>query len=158
MLFRTVVLVAALAGFAAQAAPARLTEAQVRGFVARQERAWNAGDLAGFFPLFTADATFTDQARSKDGRLVVYGTSTVVQARTQAHRLFGKSKVRETDVVRAVRIAPDGRSARVAAVAQSQITTAGKTRRFCAETDQTLVLTPQGLRSKGQIDTVVTCH
>lgn len=143
---------------AAHAAPARLTDAQVRALVARQEQAWNAGELAGFFGLFTADARFTDQARSKDGRLVVYGTSTVAQARTQAGRLFGKSKVRETAQVRAVQIAADGRSARVTGFEEAQITTAGKARRICAETDQTVVLTPAGLRSEGQTDTVVACR
>ena len=70
-------LVLSLLATAAQAAPARLADADVRAFVARQSKAWNAGDLGGYFALFTPDATFTDQALARDGRVVPYGTSTL---------------------------------------------------------------------------------
>ena len=47
------------------AAPAfgqgRITEADVHGFLARQEQAWNAARLDAYFAGFTPDATFTDQ-------------------------------------------------------------------------------------------------
>lgn len=158
MIGRAVLLLVGLAATAAAAAPARLSEAEIRAFVARQEALWNAGAPPAWFAMLTPDATFTDQARSKDGRLVVYGTSTVAEARAQARRLFGKARVRETATVRQVQIAADGKSARVAGFEEAQITTAGKTRRTCAETLQTLVLTPAGLRSKGQTDTVVACR
>jgi hypothetical protein len=143
---------------AAQAAPARLTEAQVRAFVARQENLWNAGDVAGFFALATPDAAFTDQARAKDGRVVVYGTSTVAEARAQATKFFATSRTRETLTVRSVQISPDGRSARVEGHEDALLTSAGHTRHLCAETLQTVVLTPAGLRSKGRTDTVTPCR
>ncbi|HSV02970.1 MAG TPA: nuclear transport factor 2 family protein [Phenylobacterium sp.] len=142
----------------AHAAPARLTQAGVRAFAARQERAWNASDAAGFFGLFTPDARFTDQARAKDGRVVPYGTSTLAQARAQATSFFARSRHHETSTIRSVRIAPDGRSAVVLGDEVAEIATAGRTRRSCAETEQTIVLTPAGLRSKGQTDTQVACR
>jgi hypothetical protein len=149
---------AAVSSGAAQAAPTRLTDAEIRAFVARQEKAWNGGDVAGFFALATSDASFTDQARAKDGRVVVYGASTVAQARAQASRFFAGSHTRETVTVRSVQIAPDGRSARVVGHEDALLTGAGHTRHLCAETLQTVVLTPAGLRSKGQIDTVTPCR
>lgn len=142
---------------AAHAAP-RLTEPEVRAFVDRQSRAWNAGDLAGYFALYAPGATFTDQGRAKDGRTALYGTSTVAEARRQARRAFAGAKVRETSAVRAVRIAPDGRSAVVDSTVDTAITRGARTRRSCAERTQTLVATPAGLRSKGQTDTVVFCR
>jgi hypothetical protein len=143
---------------AAEAAPARLSEAEVRGFVARQSKAWNAGDLAAYFALFTPDAVFTDQARARDGRLVPYGASTVAQARAQAARTFATSKLQETTLIRAVAIAPDGKRAQVTSAEQTTVRGGGPPRRFCAERVQTLVATPAGLRSRGQIDTVVRCR
>jgi uncharacterized protein (TIGR02246 family) len=142
----------------AQAAPARLTEAEVRAFVARQEKAWNAGDVAGFFGLATPDASYTDQARAKDGRVVPYGTSNLAQARAQASRFFARSRTRETITLRAVQIAPDGRSARIEAHEDAVITSPGRRRHICAETVQTVVLTRAGLRSKGQTDTLAPCR
>lgn len=148
-----------LAG-AAEAAPrltdAPLTDARVRAFVQRQERAWNAGDLAGYFALYTRDARFTDQARTGD-RLIPYGTSTAAQARAQATRFLAASKVRETGQVLRVDIAPDGRSARVLAREVSVITSKARTRRSCAERVQTVVLVGGVLRSTGQTDTVLRC-
>lgn len=145
---------------AAEAAPGRaeapLTEARVRAFVQRQERAWNAGDLAAYFALYTTDARFTDQARTGD-RLIPYGTSTAAQARAQAKRFLAGAKVRETGQVLRVDIAPDGRSARVLAREVSVIATPARTRRSCAERVQTVVLVGGQLRSTGQTDTVVRC-
>jgi uncharacterized protein (TIGR02246 family) len=158
-ILRAIILTSALfAATIAHAAPAGLTEAEVRAFVARQETAWNAGDLAGFFGLATPDASYTDQARAKDGRVVPYGTSNLAQARAQARRFFARSRTRETVVVRAVRIAPDGRSARVEAQEDATIASSGRTRHICAETVQTVVLTPAGLRSRGQTDTLAPCR
>lgn len=142
----------------AAAAPARLGEAEVRAFVARQSKAWNDGDLAVYFRLFTPDATFTDQGRAKDGRVVPYGVSTVAKARAQAKRSLAKSKVSETTAIRAIALAADGRGARVTSAEQTIITKDGRARRLCAERLQTLVLTSAGLRSKGQVDTYVSCR
>ena len=142
----------------AQAAPAHLSEAEVRSFLDRQSRAWNAGDLEGYFALFAPSARFTDQARARDGRIVPDGTSTVDQARAQAKRFFAGSKVVETTRVRRIAIAPDGRSAEVASDEVSQITGGGRPRRECAQRLQRLVLTPNGPRSEGQTDTLVRCR
>lgn len=140
------------------AAPTRLTEPAVRDFVGRQSKAWNAGDLGRYFALFAPGATFTDQGRAKDGRVVPYGTSTLAEARAQTRRARAKSKVAETTLISRIEIAPDGRSARVVAGEQIVLTTAGRARHLCAERVQTLIATPAGLRSKGQTDTYGPCR
>ncbi|MET0274293.1 MAG: hypothetical protein ABW360_15000 [Phenylobacterium sp.] len=141
----------------ALAAAPGLTDASVRAFVARQERAWNSGDLAAYFALYTPDARFTDQARTPDGKVVPYGVSTATQARAQTRAFLKTSKVRETGQVVRIDIAPDGRSARVVAREVSVIATPARTRRSCAERVQTVVLRGAALRSTGQTDTVVRC-
>jgi uncharacterized protein (TIGR02246 family) len=148
---------ALLVPLAAQAAP-RLSEAEVRGFVERQSRAWNAGDLDAYFGLYLPRATFTDQGRAKDGRTALYGVSTLSEARAQARRAFAGGKVHEASAVRGVRLAADGRSAVVTASVQTTIAAAGRTRRSCAERTQTIVATAAGPRSQGQTDTVVFCR
>jgi hypothetical protein len=155
---RFALLFAVLAPCIAHAAPARLSEAAVRAFVARQEAAWNAGDAAGFFALAAPDASYTDQARAKDGRVVPYGTSTLAQARAQARLTFAKSRIREVATIRRMQIAPDGRSARIEGHEDAWLTSPGRTRHICAETLQTVVLTPGGIRSKGQTDTLTPCR
>ena len=156
-MLRLVLLLAAIAT-PALAAPARLTEPQVRAFVERQSRAWNAADLPGYFATFSPDARFTDQALSNENKVVPYGVSTLAQARAQTRKVLAKSKVRETSVVNAVAIAPDGRSARVTANTQSEITTGTAVRRVCALRVQSVALTPAGPRSTGQTDTIVRCR
>lgn len=146
-----------LTATAAAAAPARLTEAEVRAFVARQESAWNAGDLEAYFRLFTPGARFTDQARAKDGRVVLYGTSTLAEARRQSRKALARSRSHEADAVRALRLAADGRSAQVTAGVTTTLTETGHARRLCAERTMTLVSTQGGLRSNGQTDTLVPC-
>ncbi|MDB5419918.1 MAG: hypothetical protein JWP50_3337 [Phenylobacterium sp.] len=156
---RSVALIFSLAAAGlAHAAPARLTDAEVRAFVARQSKAWNAGDLGGYFGMFTPDAAFTDQARARDGRMVTYGTSTVAQADAQARRTFATSKVHETTMLRAVTLAPDRSRATIASAEVTTLAGRGAPRRVCAERAQSLVVTPAGLRSKGQTDTVVRCR
>ncbi|WP_309605999.1 hypothetical protein [Phenylobacterium sp.] len=142
----------------AASAPAQITAQQVRAFVERQARAWNAGDLAGYFATFTPQARFTDQALGNDNRIVPYGVSTLDQARAQAGRVFASSRVRETSVITAITIAPDGRRAQVADDEVSEITKGGKLRRVCGHSVANLVLTPAGLRSTGQTDTIVRCR
>ena len=141
----------------ALAAPA-ITEPQVRAFVDRQSKAWNAADVSGYFATFTPKAVFTDQALGNDNRIVPYGASTVAQAKAQARRFFAKSKVRETSVITAIAIAPDGASARVTTYEVSQISTAGKVRQVCGQGVAIIVRTPAGLRSTGQTDTIVRCR
>ena len=158
MSVRAVLLILLIAGSAA-AGPARLAEPQVRAFVERQSRAWNAGDLTAYFATFTPDARFTDQALGNDNKVVPYGVSTVAQARTQAGKALRKSKVSETTVVTAVSIAPDGRSARVTATTGSRIAAAGApARQVCAMRVATVALTPAGLRTTAQTDTIVRCR
>jgi hypothetical protein len=142
----------------AMAAAPRLSEPQVRAFVERQSRAWNAGDLAAYFATFTPQARFADQALSNENKVVPYGVSTLAQARAQTRKTMAKSKVRETSTVSAVTIAPDGQTARVAARTVSDIATAGAARRICAVRVETVALTPAGVRSTGQTDTIVRCR
>jgi hypothetical protein len=151
-------LLALLIAGPATAAP-RLTEPQVRALVERQSRAWNAGDLTGYFATFAADARFTDQALGNDNKIVPYGVSTVAQARTQARKTLARSKVREATAITAVVIAPDGRSARVTARANSEIATPGEApRHVCAIRVATVALGASGLRTTGQTDTIVRCR
>jgi 3-phenylpropionate/cinnamic acid dioxygenase small subunit len=142
----------------AKAAAPRLTEPQVRAFVERQSRAWNAGDLAAYFATFAPEARFTDQALSNENKLVPYGVSSLAQARAQTRKTLAKSKVRETSTVTAVTIAPDGKTARVTARTVSDIAGAAAARRVCAVRVETVALTPAGLRSTGQTDTIVRCR
>lgn len=135
-------------------AQARLTDDNVRAFVARQERAWNAGDLTGYFAAFTADARFTDQAYVGDKPPVPYGTSTLAQAHSQARKALRGDKPRETGRILRIVIAADGRSARVDSTVASQV----KARRLCASRTQVVVLDKGGLRSRGQTDTFIRCR
>ena len=134
----------------------RITDADVQAFVARQEQAWNAGDLDRYFAGFTADARFTDQAYVGDKPPVPYGTSTLAQAKAQARRTAARS--RERAEVRRIEFAADGRSAKVTARVGSAVTSAGRTRRLCASRVQTLTLAAGRLRSTGQTDTYVNCR
>nr|MEA2798629.1 hypothetical protein [Phenylobacterium sp.] len=154
---RALLLALALAG-PALAAPARLSEADVRGLVERQSHAWNAGDLAAYFATFSPTARFTDQALGNDNKIVPYGVSTLAQARAQSRRTLAGGKVREAVTVDAIAIAPDGRSARLSARAVSDITRAGVARRVCARRVETFELTPAGLRATGLTDTIVRCR
>jgi hypothetical protein len=145
-----------LAAGSAQAQAARVTEADIHAFAARQEQAWNAGDLDRYFAGFTADARFTDQAYVGDKPPVPYGTSTLAEAKAQARRAAGKS--RERGEIRRIEIAPDGRSARVTSRVGSTVEASGKPpRRLCASRLQTLVMSGGGLRASGQTDTFVKC-
>ena len=148
---RRLVLLAALAATAA--APA-LSEAQVRAFVARQERAWNAGDLPAYFAGFSPDAVFVDQARGNDNSIVPYGKATLAEARRQARRVAAKGRPSEAGQVLRVQLGPDGRSARVWSF--EVIRAAGRT--SCAERLQTLTLRGGRLVSTGQTDTIVRCR
>lgn len=151
-------LLAALAPAAAGAQGPRLTDAGVRAFVAAQERAWNAENLKAYFAGFTPDAVFVDQALSSENRIVPYGRSTLAQARRQAARAAAKSQLHEDGMVQAVRIAADGRSADVASQVTARSASGGTLRLSCLRRSQTVVLTPAGLRSRGQTDTVVRCR
>lgn len=150
------VVAAAVAG-PAHAQPARITEADVRAFAARQEEAWNAGAFERYFAGFTPGARFTDQAYvGEDKPPVPYGTSTLAEARAQARRTAARS--RERGEVLRVEIAADGRSAKVTSRVGSAVTSAGRTRRLCASRVQTLTLSNGRLRATGQVDTYVNCR
>ena len=155
---RLLVLLALLAAGPALGQPARITDADARAFVARQEAAWNTGDFERYFAGFTPDARFTDQAYvGADKPPVPYGTSTLVQAKAQAKRTASRS--RERGEVRRIEIAADGRSAKVTSRVGSTVTTAGKARRLCASRVQTLTLASRGgVRATGQTDTFVNCR
>ena len=151
---------ALLAGWlaASPAAAAGLTEAQARDFAARQERAWNSRDLTGFFALFTPDAVFIDQTRTPKGEMIPYGQSDRAKALAQARKFLAGSTSVERGVIDKVTIAPDGRSAVVAGREITTVKTGGRTRKVCADTQQTLVLSGGTIRSKGQTDTVTRCR
>ena len=157
---RRLILAAALAALAqpTQAAPARLSEAQVRAFVERQSKAWNAGELSAYFGLFTPDARFRDQALGSDDKVYPYGTSSLAEARARSGKAFAKGRVQEATTIRSVAVAPDGRSARIAADVVTTIAGGPAARRSCARREQLVVATPQGLRSTGETDTVVRCR
>jgi hypothetical protein len=153
---RALPLLFALAAGPALAQPA-ITEAQVRAFVARQEAAWNAGELDRYFAGFTPQARFTDQAYVGDKPPVPYGTSTVAQARAQARKTLARAKPREAGRVTRIQMGADGRSARVVSNVASTVDTGGKVRRLCAYRGQALVLRDGRLLSTGQTDTFFKC-
>ncbi|WP_372782606.1 hypothetical protein [Phenylobacterium sp.] len=139
------------------AAP-RIGEPEVRGLVARQSRAWNAGQLDAYFATFAPAARFTDQALGNDNKIVPYGVSTVAEARAQSRRTLAAGKLSETVTIDIVTVAPDGRSARLSARVLTEIAKGPAMRRVCARRVETFELMPVGLRATGQTDTVVRCH
>ena len=155
-LWRRGVLAAALAALAAPAFAAGLTEAQVRRYLAAQEKAWNERRLDAYFAGFTPDATFIDQHKTPE-ETIVYGRSGLAQAKAAAQRFLATSRSSERGTVRSIRIAPSGRTARVLGYEVSTVTSGGRVRRVCAQTDQTLVLSAGRVLSKGQTDSIVKC-
>lgn len=151
---------ALLAGWlaASPVAAAGLTEAQVRDFAARQEKTWNTRDLTAFFGLFTPDAIFIDQTRTPKGELIPYGQSDRTKAKAMAGKFLAGSTSVERGVIDKVVIAPDGRSAVVTGREITTVKTGARTRKVCADTQQTLVLSGGVIRSKGQTDTVTRCR
>ena len=140
------------------AAPAAITEAQVRALVERQSRAWNAGDLTAYFATFAPSARFTDQALGNDNRVVPYGVSTRDEAYAQSRRTLAKGAARETATIEAVTLSPNGRTARLSARVVSKISGRGAVRQVCARRVETFELATGGLRATGQTDTIVRCR
>ena len=148
-----------LAAATLAAAPARagVSDAQVRAFVAEQQRAWHAGALDAYFDAFTPDAVFTDQYRTPSGQVVPYGSSTLAQARAQSRRFRAGASIAETGEVLRIARGADGRTAQVVSRVVSRIRSARGLRVTCAERRQELVLAAGRLRSKGQTDTFARC-
>ena len=154
-MMRALVLIVLLsAGQALAQVPPRITEADVRAFLAQQEAAWNAARLDAFFAGFTPDARFTDQAYQGAKPPVPYGTSTLAEARAQTAKAFAKAPSREAARVFAIAIAADGASATVT----SSVGIANGPRRLCASRVQTLVRVGGVLKSRGQTDTYIRCR
>lgn len=153
---RAAILTAALAALAGPASAAGLSEADVRRYLAAQEKAWNERRLDAYFAGFTPDAVFVDQHRTPK-ETIVYGRSGLAEARAAARRFLATSTSAERGTVRSLRIAPSGRTARVLGFEVSTITSGGRVRRVCAQTDQTLVLAGGRVLSKGQTDSIVKC-
>lgn len=149
-------LVLALAAPGAASA-AELTEAAARRFLAEQEAAWNAGRLDAYFGRFTKDAVFVDQHRTPK-ETIVYGRSSLDEARTYAAKARKTWRSVERGSVRSIRIAPDGKSARVLGSEVTTLSSAARTRTVCAQTEQTLVLSGGRILSRGQTDTIVKCR
>jgi len=144
--------IAAILALAAASAP--LSDAEVRAFVARQERAWNAGDLDAYFAAFAPSALFADKA-ANGAELITYGVSTVAEARANSRRLMAKSTVRETGQVLTVNIGPGG--AKVLTRVVTRIETSARVRMVCADRVQEVRPTPQGLKSFRQTDYIRRC-
>lgn len=153
---RLAILAACVAAFAGPAFAAGLTEASVRRYLAAQEKAWNERRLDSYFAGFTPDAVFVDQHKTPE-ETIVYGRSGLAQAKAASRRFLATSTSAEHGTVRSIRIAPSGRTARVLGFEVSTVTSGGRVRRVCAETDQTLVLAGGRVLSKGQTDSVVKC-
>lgn len=152
MISRAFLLGLLLAALAAPAFAASLTDASVRRFLAEQEQAWNARRLDAYFARFTPDAVFVDQTRTPK-EVIVYGRSSLAEARAVARKATSTSTERGT--VRRIAIAADGRSAKVTGYEVTTIVSAGRTRKVCAETEQTLVLQGGRILSKGQTDSIL---
>ena len=154
---RSGLLLAAAILTAAPAWAAGLGQAQIRAFLAQQERAWNAGALDAYFTAFAPDAVFTDQYRTPSGQIVPYGSSTLAEARAQSRKFRTTSSISEAGEIERIAIAPDGRTAEVVSRVVSRIRGAKGPRVTCAERRQELVLAAGRLRSKSQIDTFARC-
>jgi len=143
-------------GLAPPAQAAGLTEASVRAYLAAQEKAWNERRLDAYFAGFTPDAVFVDQHRTPE-ETIVYGRSSLAEAKAAARRFLAEATSQERATIRSLRIAPSGRTARVLGFEVSTVTTSGRVRRVCAQTDQTLVFSGGRVLSKGQTDNIVKC-
>jgi hypothetical protein len=142
---------------AGPASGADLREAQVRAFVARQERTWNAGAFDAYYAAFRRDAVFTDRYRTASGKIVPYGASSLSEARAQTRKFRAASKVSERGEIVRITLGRGGDSAQVDSRVISRIQGAKGLRLTCAERRQELVLTGGELRSKGQTDTFIRC-
>ncbi len=149
-------LLALALALAVPAAAQPLSDARVRDFLADQQAAWNDRRFEAYFAGFTPDAVFVEQTRTPK-ETISYGRSTVAQARAQARRSGSAGRSKEASIVRSIAISPDGARARVLGDKVTTVEGAGGARRYCATTDQTLVLVGGRLRSTGQIDTLVRC-
>lgn len=137
---------------------ASLGETQVRAFVARQERSWNAGALDAWAAGFTPDAVFIDQYRTPAGVIVPYGTSTLAKTKNQIRKFRATAKVAESGKILRLALSADGRSAQVDSQVISRTEGAKGVRVACAERRQELVLAAKDLRSRGQTDTFSRCR
>lgn len=143
-----------LAVLAGPAVAAGLTDMAIREFLGRQEQAWNARRLDAYFAGFTPDAVFVDQTRTPK-ETIVYGRSTLTEAKAFARKAMAGSSSKERGTVRGVVVAADGRSAKVTGYEVTTIVTGSRTRTVCAETEQTLVLRGGRILSKGQTDSIL---
>lgn len=153
-----VLVIGAASVSAAAAAAARLDEAAVRAFLARQEAAWNGRDAQAFAATFASDAVFVDQSETPGGGVIVNGRSNLREATVQASRFFARARFRETSSIDRVTVSADGRSAQVAGRERTEIEHEGaRPRVLCARVDQALALVHGRLLSRGQTETQVRC-
>lgn len=160
MLRRLILLVAVSAAPAAVAAAPRhrLTEHDIRDFVARQERLWVRRDFDGYFALAAPEAVFVTERRAADGA-VTSEQESVAESRRAAERAFASlDGFSEKSFVDRVRIAPDGRSAIVLGHEEAELVRGAVRKHLCAATEQKLVLRKSRILSLGQTDRPRPCH
>lgn len=154
MTSRSLIIGLLLTALASTAWASGLNDASVRRFLADQERAWNERRLDAYFARFTPDAVFVDQTITPK-ETIVYGRSSLTEARGFARKALAKSTSTERGTVRRIAIAADGRSAKVTGYEVTTIIGGGKTRKVCAETEQTVVLKGGRILSRGQTDSIL---
>jgi hypothetical protein len=150
-------LLALVALGASPALAAGLSDPEIRAFVAGQQAAWNARAVDRFFGLFTPQATFSDQYRTPDGKIVPYGSSTRTQAQAQTRKFLAKARSTEAGELVRIERSRDGRSVIVLSRVTSRQETGAKMRTLCAERVQRLSVMGGRIRSAGQSDTFMAC-
>lgn len=137
-----VVAAALLSPAAAGSAPAaKLDEGLVRNFIAQQGRAWNARDFAGFYATFSPGAVIV-LVTTHQGKEVARRVRTLAEDRRQSEHFFATmhATIRETDRVKTIAIAPDGRHAHVRVKETARIARHGRVKVSHAVTEQQLEL------------------
>ena len=116
-----------------------LTPASIRAFIAGQNRAWNGRDFARFYATFAPRAQIVLIRTTADGK-VTRTVRSLAEDRRKAERFFATTRaiIRETGVVKAIQIAPDGRHARVQVLEDTGIVENGKPRQLRAIVEEEL--------------------
>jgi hypothetical protein len=119
----------------------KLDDASIRNFVAEQGRAWNARDFRRFYTAFAPDSAIVLFTTHR-GKEVARRVRTPGEDRREAERFFAgtQAKIRETDQIERITIAPDGRHARLRVKELAHVRKHGHTKVIHAATEQELAL------------------